>query len=388
MVNRFFILIGAVGTAARFFRVTGLTLAELSIQRRVGERLGRTITSGRAAQVYLLDGLAGVGKLDVAAAAAAAFICREKPDVGCGECAGCRRVATFTHPDFLVYWLVGRLAPHYAERWPDEAAIWDFYEKRCAEHRGDKAVKGELRKTDKFLIESVREFQEEVGRPPSEAPRKVFTLLEPERMTDEAANALLKTLEEPPPRAVLFLLAHDTRNILDTIISRCMYVRFPELTTDEVASVLVERYGFDKDEAARAAKSSSGTFIKALGVLGPAYLDLTAAAVKFTGKLTDGVNAAYCLAAADAFGAGRDEARGFLRALTDVYRDLLVAGSGAPEIAVDCGRFADAVETARSLPLSPRDGLNEIDAASDAIDRNCITKLTLENLFLRLAGIG
>jgi len=335
-----------------------------------------------------LDGLPGVGKLDVAAAAAAAFICRGKPGAGCGECSDCRRVAAFTHPDFLVYWLVGRLAPHYAGLWPDEAAIWDFYEKRCAEYHGDKAIKNELRKTDKFLIESVRDFQEEVGRPPSEAPRKVFALLEPERMTDEAANALLKTLEEPPPRAVFFLLAHDTRNILDTIMSRCAYIRLPELTADEVANVLVKRYGLDEEEAARAARSSSGTFIKALGALDPAYRDLTAAAVEFADKLADGVNAAYCLAAADAFGAGRDEARGFLRALTDVYRDLLVAASGAPETAVDRERFTDAAETARSLPIPPRDGLNEIDAASDALDRNCVPKLTLENLFLRLAGIG
>lgn len=365
-----------------------MILSELPVQRRVAERLGRSIASGRAAQVYLLDGLAGVGKLDVAAAAAAAFICRKKPNAGCGECADCRRVAAFTHPDFLVYWLIGRLAPYYAELWPDEAAVWDFYEKRCAEHRGDKAVKGELRKTDKFLIESVRDLQEEVGRPPSEAPRKVFVLLEPERMTDEAANALLKTLEEPPPRAVFFLLAHDTRNILDTVISRCAYVRFPELTIDEVAKVLIERYGIGEDEATRAAERSSGTFIKALGALDPAYRELTAAAVEFTGKLTDGVNAAYCLAAADAFATGRDEARGFLRALTDVYRDLLVAASGAPETAVDSGRFANSAETAGSLPLPPRDGLGEIDAASDALDRNCIPKLVLENLFLRLAGIG
>jgi DNA polymerase-3 subunit delta' len=195
-------------------------------------------------------------------------------------------------------------------------------------------------------------------------------------------------LEEPPPRAVFFLLAHDTRNILDTIISRCAYIRLPELTVDDVAKVLVERYGIGEDEATRAAGRSSGTFIKALGALDPVYRDLTAAAVEFTGKLTDGVNAAYCLAAADAFAAGRDEARGFLRALTDVYRDLLVAVSGAPETAVDRERFANAAETARSLPLPPPDGLSEIDAASDALDRNCIAKLVLENLFLRLAGIG
>jgi len=365
-----------------------LILSELPVQRRVAERLGRTIASGRAAQVYLFDGLAGVGKLDVAAASAEAFICRKKPGAGCGECDDCRRVAAFTHPDFLVYWLVGRLAPYYAKLWPDEAAVWDFYEKRCAEHRGDKVVKGELRKTDKFLIESVRDFQEEVGRPPSEAPRKVFVLLEPERMTNEAANALLKTLEEPPPRAVFFLLAHDTRNILDTIISRCAYLRFPELTADEVAGVLVERYGIGEDEAAWAAGRSSGTVMKALDVLDPSYQDLVTAAVEFVGKVADGVNAAYCLAAADALAAGLDEARSFLRALIDVYRDLLVAASGAPETVVDGGRFENAAETACSLPLPPAAGLGAIDAASDALDRNCIPKLVLENLFLRLAGIG
>jgi DNA polymerase-3 subunit delta' len=370
-----------------FIEVRRLILSELTIQKRVAERLGRTVASGRTAQAYLFDGLAGVGKLDVAKAAASAFICREKPKSGCGECADCKRVAAYKHPDFLVYWLTGRLAPHYAGLWPDETAMRRLYEARCAEYRGDKAVRDELRKTDRFLIESVRDFQAEVGRPPSEAPRKVYALLEPERMTDEAANALLKTLEEPPPRAVFFLLSHDTRNILDTIISRCTYVRFPELTTDEVARILIERYGVGEDDAKWAAERSSGTLIRALGALDEEYRDLTAAAVEFMERLTENPNAAYCLAAADAFTADRDEARAFLRVLTDLYRDLLVAASGANEAAVDRGRFADGAETVPSLPLDPDKSLRAIDAAADALDRNCIPRLTFENLFLRLAGV-
>jgi DNA polymerase-3 subunit delta' len=363
-------------------------LSELKVQRRVAERLGRTIASGRIAHAYLFDGLAGVGKSDVAKAAAGAILCREEPGVGCGECSDCRRVAAFTHPDFLVYWLAGRLAPHFAGLWPDEAAIWRLYEKRCAEHRGDKAVGGELRKTDRFLIESVRDFQEEVGRPPSEGPRKVFVLLEPERMTDEAANALLKTLEEPPPRAVFFLLAHDTRNILDTIISRCTYVRLPELTTEEVARVLTERYDVGTEEAKRAAERSSGTLITALGALDPGYQDLLVSVKDFTERLAEGVNAAYCLAVAESLAGGRNEARAFLQALTDVYRDLLVAGAGVPETVTEPDRFGNAGETARSLPMSAEDGLREIDSAADALERNCIPKLVTENLLLRLAGIN
>jgi DNA polymerase-3 subunit delta' len=365
-----------------------LIFSKLTIQRLVAERLGRTIASGRTAQAYLFDGLAGVGKLDVAKAAASAFICREKPNSGCDVCKACQRVASYKHPDFLVYWLAGRLAPYYAELWPDEAAMWRLYDARRTEYKGDKAVKNELRKTDKFLIESVRDFQKEVGRPPGEAPRKVFALLEPERMTDEAANALLKTLEEPPPRAVFFLLSHDTRNILDTIISRCTYVRFPELTTGEVARILIERYGVGEDKATWAAERSSGTLIRALGALDEEYRDLTAAAIEFTKRLAENANAAYCLAAADTFAAGRDEARAFLRVLTNVYRNLLVAACSAAEAAVDREHFADAVETVRSLPLAPEESLREIDAAADALDQNCIPKLAFENLFLRLAGVG
>ncbi|MCP4229872.1 MAG: DNA polymerase III subunit [bacterium] len=359
-----------------------MTFANLQIQLDTAELLHRSLLNERLHHAYLFAGAAGVGKLDVAAAFARGAMCPDAPGEGCSECATCRRVAGFAHPDFGIWWLSGRLAPQYARLWPDEDAIWTLFDKR----RKDKNLpntKNELKKTQNFLIESVRDFQEAVGRPPSEARRKMFAVLEPERMTDEAANALLKTLEEPPPNTVLLLLSNDTRNIIPTILSRCITVNFPPLSEEHVAVQLAERYGVAPDEAAEAARHSRGSYITAVKAVSDEYRDALEAALKLTGKIASGANAAYLLAAAEAF-KDKEAAVRLINALSEVYRDLAAQQAGDDDTIVN----REVREITGELPLPPLDGIKAVASAITALRGNSHPRLTLEHLLLMLGGFS
>ncbi len=359
-----------------------MTFPSLEIQHDTAALLERSLLNDRVHHAYLFAGQTGTGKLDVATAFARGALCTEKPGSGCGQCDTCRRVENFVHPDFCLWWLSGRLAPHYARLWPDDDAIWALYGKRSKDKKLQD-VKGELKKTQNFLIESVRNLQEAVGRPPSEAPRKMYVILEPERMTDEAANALLKTLEEPPPRTVLLLLSHDTRNIIPTILSRCITVNFPPLSPEQVAAQLVERYEVNPDDADEAASRAQGSFITAAKSLSDDYRETLEAALKLSRKLATGANAAYLLAVAEAFKEKEAAAR-MINALSEIYRDLAALEAGNEETIVN----REVREMSGEFPLPPLDGIKAIASAMTALQNNSHPRLTLEHLLLVLGGLS
>ncbi len=354
----------------------------LELQLDTAALLERSLLNDRVHHAYLFAGQIGIGKLEVATAFASGALCTVIPGTGCGQCDTCRRVANFTHPDFGLWWLSGRLAPHYAPLWPDDDAIWTLYDKRSKD-KNLPDVKSELKKTQNFLIESVRDLQETVGRPPSEAPRKVYAVLEPERMTDEAANALLKTLEEPPPRTVLLLLSHDTRNIIETILSRCITVNFPLLSREEVAAQLKARYGIDPEDAEKASLHGQGSYIIAAKSLAEEYRETIEAALKLVSKIASGANAAYLLAVAEVF-KEKEAATRMIDALSEIYRDLAALQTGDTKTIVN----REVTNIPVDLPLSPLDGIKAIASAIDAIRGNSHPRLTLEHLLLVLGGLS
>ncbi len=118
--------------------------------------------------------------------------------VPCQQCDGCRKVDKAIHPDF-----------HLVE--PDGAMI---------------------------KVDQVRSLHKDLSFPPLEWKRRVCLILEAHRMNQEAANALLKTLEEPPDHTYLILTTHSTKGLLPTVISRCQLVRCPPLSPERMRSML------------------------------------------------------------------------------------------------------------------------------------------------------
>lgn len=176
-------------------------LAQLDTQPRVRDFLSHAVTTGRVSHAYLFVGAPGSGKLDAAWALAQALLCEND---GCGACDACVRVARHTHPDVHVY---------------------------------------EPESATGYLIAQVRDLLEDVALSPIRAPRKVYIIDRAEQLRANTANALLKTLEEPPAHTVFILLGTSTDVMLPTIVSRCQCVPFRMLSTEESTTVVSHATG-------------------------------------------------------------------------------------------------------------------------------------------------
>src|SRR5919199_4642645 len=167
--------------------------------------LRASLAGRRAAHAYLVDGPAQIGKRTLARLIAAGIMC---PAVTahfgpCGECRACRLVFKDAHPD------VRLVAPDAGKRG--------------------------------VTIEQVRQLEHDAGLRPYEGERKVFIVRGADTMPEPAANALLKTLEEPPDDTVLVLTATDVSQVLPTIASRCREVALRPVPAEEIGAALLAR---------------------------------------------------------------------------------------------------------------------------------------------------
>ncbi|HQL54400.1 MAG TPA: DNA polymerase III subunit delta' [Phycisphaerae bacterium] len=214
-----------------------MQLSEVRHQERAVSILRRALRSGRTHHAYLFEGPAGVGKELAARALAAQLLCEDDQRAvdadPCGRCPACRVFAAGNHPDFhLIHRGLHKLHPEPKIR----------------------------RQKGLFLvIDVVRHFLiEPATMKPTQGRRRVFVIRDAERMNDEAQNALLKTLEEPPGTACLILVTSSADRLLPTIRSRCQRIPFGLLPTTFVARELQSRAGLDPTDARALAGLADG----------------------------------------------------------------------------------------------------------------------------------
>jgi len=195
----------------------------------------------------LLSGPRGIGKFMVASVLGAALLCKAPESRPCGTCQSCLQMSYHTHPDFL---LID----------PDGANI---------------------------KIEQIRNLQHEVALAPYVSLRRVCIINEAELMTVQAANSLLKVLEEPVGDIVFILVAANREMLLPTIISRCMTMGFQPLTDSVLTKALTDK-GFLPDQSAVAARLSRGRMGTALSLLEPDGLAMRNQAVAIIQGLLEG----------------------------------------------------------------------------------------------------
>src|SRR5689334_8068865 len=220
--------------------LVSMPLHPLTGHTRARHRLAQAVRTDRLPQVMVISGPAGVGKQRLALWLAQLAVCEEKELEPCGRCRPCRLVENLGHPD--VHWLVPIPRPKAAD--PDKAV--DEAAQAVAEVMEERRAKPLYGPTDGMAshsMASVRLLQRKAALTSVEGGRRIFILGDADRLviqesSQEAANALLKLLEEPPADSVFVLTTVDARRLLPTIRSRAVPLRLSRLSDDEVAEVL------------------------------------------------------------------------------------------------------------------------------------------------------
>ena len=169
-------------------------------QKEVVNILKEELKDDRINHAYLFYGKEGIGKKTLATEFARALLCNQIENDSCNICNNCRRVEHGNHPDL-------------------------------------KIIKGN-EKTKNLKIEQIREMQKEIAYKPYESEYKIYIIDGAENMTTQAANSLLKTLEEPPSYAVIILISEELNKLLPTVISRCQNLRFSNISREKMQKFL------------------------------------------------------------------------------------------------------------------------------------------------------
>ena len=325
------------------------TFANIIGQEKAKVLLGKALRKGTLGHAYLFRGPAGVGKKRTALTMAAAINCQAPRDIeACGICPACRKLAAGSHPDLLTIQ-------------PDGAVI---------------------------KINQIRELKHALTLSPFEARFRVIILEDVHTMRREAANSLLKTLEEPPADNILILTADDPGDLLPTIISRCQVIAFHALPYEAVARALMAESDLTAETAATLAAVAEGSLGRAKLLLDRELLDLRQAVVDNLTRHLPGQPEAVpaILRLAESAADLKENLTEFLGMLRLWFRDLLLLKAGGPESLMgsrDLREFLPAAAKRWSLSdLFAR--LAMLDRAERELGRNCNRTQVCEVLFFGL----
>jgi DNA polymerase III subunit delta' len=218
----------------------------------VRHALRRLIEKDRVPNSLLMSGLEGVGKRQFALELIRTIICSERAEDGsCGVCSTCKRISSFEMP---------------------AADDKDAYKRIVFSDHPD--VGSVIPYNRSILVDSIRHLEAEANFRPYEASARFFIIDDAEKMNDAASNALLKTLEEPPPTTHIILITSQPDALLPTIRSRCQTIRFGSVPEEEIERFLLEERAFGRDEALVSARMSRGSVGRAVSMDLKRFADL------------------------------------------------------------------------------------------------------------------
>ncbi|PKN50926.1 MAG: DNA polymerase III subunit delta' [Deltaproteobacteria bacterium HGW-Deltaproteobacteria-13] len=311
------------------------------------EIIRKTLAQNRVGHAYLFSGSQAIGKRTLAGEWIKALNCEKVDDLGdsCGECASCRKIGHESHPDIFSVEADGQF----------------------------------------IRIDAIREIQKRVKCKPLEARIRAFIIDNADKMNDQAANALLKMLEEPSPSNILILVTARPYSLPQTIVSRCQHMRFNPLSSEAVAKFLVERMGMDNKQALLLAALSGGSIGNALELNKE---DIVAYRTELLSLLsmTHTEDPFSLINFASFLGQGKKEIRQGLNILKTFFRDALVFKEVRHDkmlINQDHSSFIAACAS-RLSGEQILQNIAQVEKAGEILDQNVNKSLTLETMAFKL----
>lgn len=224
-------------------------------QSRALRILARLMAGDRLPHALLFVGPEGAGAVAAAVAFARALHCQAGGVEPCGICGGCRKTGALNHPDLTLVFPAKANAKEEVIRAALLEVVSTPYQYALPED------------STAISIEHIRTLQRQFAYGTFQGQWRTAVILHADHMRAQAANALLKTLEEPPPRSLMILTAPATESLLPTIVSRCQILKFPLLSPQVVCDALLER-GVAAQVGAVIGRMCGGNFRRAMGMVG------------------------------------------------------------------------------------------------------------------------
>lgn len=320
----------------------------------------------------LFAGPEGVGKRQFALEIAKSLLCAE-PENGepCGVCATCRRIAASD-------------IPPVTDKNKDEFKTVFFT------HHGDVATIVPYKNF--ILVDAIRDLEKEANFRPFEGNARFFVIDNADRMNDQAANALLKTLEEPPLTSYIFLITSRPDSLLPTIRSRCQTLRFAPVSTDDIENYLINERAYSHHEAALAARLARGQVGRAVTLDVADFRERRARMFDCLGHLIETREIAALLRISEELSDAKNkqhfaEHLDILESLIHDVWSLAVTGDNSRIVNTDLED--DLVSLAQKSPVSRLpEWLELIETMRERFTVNINRKVATDAMFVTMAGAG
>jgi len=327
-------------------------MLEIPGQELLREQLERSVRTGRVAHANLISGPSGAGKTNLALEIAQALNCTADL-VPCGSCNQCQRIVTAKHTDVR---LIGE-AGHGVS------------------------------------IDEIRELQQDATLVPFEGRNRVFVIIDAERMSGEAANSLLKTLEEPPANVYLILLTSNPAALLSTVRSRCRLIEIRPLSPKLIQTYLEEKHGVDPKLAGLISRLSEGRLGWALEAVANPHLIqdrgeqldsiLDLMSMDYSGRLVRSGELT------DRYARNKQSLIEWITLMRQWWRDVLLRKSGRTGQEVNIDRSDQIQLFAETCSIIEAGAaVRDIGATIQRLGQNANARLALDVLFLELPQLS
>ena len=330
--------------------------------------LRRLLAAQRVPNALLFAGQDSVGKKRFALELAKSFVCQNpKNHEACDDCPSCRRADKFAFP---------------------KSDDRDAFKKVIFSEHSDIGLILPYNKN--ILVDAIRDVETEANFRPYQASARFFIIDDADKMNDSAANALLKTLEEPPATSHLFLITSRPDALLPTIRSRCQIVRFAPLETNEIESYLLKNKEFSSADAALSARLANGKLGNALAGDLEQFKISRAAMLKVLESILIKQDRAELLRVAEEMNdaKNKDDYETRLDILQNLIHDVWTIRQRADakilinfDISSELSKFAERADTKKLAAW-----LTEIETLREQLAVNLNRKIATDALFMQMAS--
>lgn len=361
-------------------------------QDKVKQILINAILNERIANAYLFYGPDGVGKDAMAIEFAKALNCEQREAEACDVCKTCKAISEFSHPNVK---LIFKL-PVGKNETKDDSPLDKLDESEIKIIQEQVRLKAQnpyhkiaIPRANNIKINSIREIKMEVSHSMIVPGWRVIIVSEADTMTEQAANAFLKTLEEPAPKTVIILTTSNKDKLPPTIISRCQLIKFSYLSDDEIAEAIIKRYELSEARAKLIARLANGSFSRAIELLDVTVKDKRVKPIDFLATIASGRVVKLLIEIEKIVtDYGRSEIENFLQIILTWFRDALMLKVGMEDRIINIDMMRRLKKFVQNYgEFDYQKAIWLVERAISQVEKNVQLNLILINLSIELSEL-